>query len=33
LQVVCVGDRKQIEDVLKKYGPVEVYDADGKRLE
>lgn len=33
LQVVCVGDRKQIEDVLKKYGPVEVYDGDGKRLE
>ena len=33
LQVVCVGDRKQIEDVLKKYGPLEVYDADGKRLE
>lgn len=33
LQVVCVGDRKQIEDVLKKYGPVEIYDADGKRLE
>lgn len=33
LQVVCVGDRKQIESVLKKYGPVEVYDADGKRLE
>jgi predicted Zn-dependent peptidase len=33
LQVVCVGDRKQIEDVLKKYGPVEVYDADGKLLE
>ncbi|HLY59437.1 MAG TPA: pitrilysin family protein [Terriglobia bacterium] len=32
LQVVCVGDRKQIEDVLKKYGPVEVYDADGKRM-
>jgi predicted Zn-dependent peptidase len=33
LQVICVGDRKQIEDALKKYGPVEVYDADGKRLE
>ncbi len=33
LQVVCVGDRKQIEDVLKKYGPVEIYDADGKRLD
>jgi predicted Zn-dependent peptidase len=33
LQLVCVGDGKQIEDILKKYGPVEVYDADGKRLE
>jgi zinc protease len=33
LQIVCVGDGKQIEDVLKKYGPVEVYDTDGKRLE
>jgi predicted Zn-dependent peptidase len=33
LQFVCVGDGKQIRDVLKKYGPVEVYDADGKRLD
>jgi hypothetical protein len=33
LQLVCVGDGKQIKDILKKYGPVEVYDADGKRLE
>ncbi len=33
LQIVCVGDGKQIKDVLKKYGPLEVYDADGKRLE
>jgi len=33
LQFVCVGDGKQIKDILKKYGPVEVYDADGKRLE
>ncbi len=33
LQTVCVGDGKQIKDVLKKYGPVEVYDTDGKRLE
>ena len=30
LQVVCVGDGKQIKDVLSKYGPVEVYDTDGK---
>ena len=33
LQVVCVGDGKQIKDALKKYGPLEVYDANGKRLE
>jgi predicted Zn-dependent peptidase len=33
LQVVCVGDRKQIESVLKKYGPVDIYNADGKRVE
>jgi len=33
IQFVCVGDGKQIKDVLKKYGPVEVYNTDGKRLE
>ncbi len=33
LQFACVGDGKQIKSVLKKYGPVEVYDTDGKRLE
>ncbi len=33
LQIVCVGDGKQIKDVLKKYGTVEVYDTDGKRRE
>jgi predicted Zn-dependent peptidase len=33
LQFVCVGDGKQIKDTLKKYGPVDIYDADGKRLE
>jgi zinc protease len=33
MQIVCVGNRKQVEEVLKKYGPVEVYDTDGKRLE
>jgi len=33
LQFVCVGAGKQIKDTLKKYGPLEVYDADGKRLE
>ena len=33
LQIVCVGDGKQIKDTLKKYGSLEVYDTDGKRLE
>lgn len=33
LQIVCVGDAKQIKDALKKYGAVEVYNTDGKRLE
>jgi len=33
LQFVCVGDAKEIKGVLKKYGPVEVYDAEGKRVE
>lgn len=30
LQWVCVGDRKEIESVLAKYGPVTVVDATGK---
>jgi len=30
LQWVCVGDRKQIQDVLAKYGTVAVVDANGK---
>jgi zinc protease len=29
-QWVCVGDRKQIQDVLAKYGPVSVVDANGQ---
>lgn len=33
LQVVCVGNGKQIKDVLKKYGPLEVYDTNGKKIE
>jgi predicted Zn-dependent peptidase len=32
LQVVCVGSGKEIRDVLAKYGPVEVYDAEGKKM-
>ncbi|HXX20613.1 MAG TPA: pitrilysin family protein [Candidatus Acidoferrum sp.] len=30
MQWVCVGDRKQIEEVLKKYGNVTAVDAEGK---
>ncbi|HVB28672.1 MAG TPA: pitrilysin family protein [Terriglobia bacterium] len=33
LQVVCVGNGKLIKDALKKYGPLEVYDTNGKRIE
>lgn len=32
LQVVAVGDASKARDVLMKYGKVEVFDADGKRL-
>ncbi len=32
LQVVCVGDGAAIRDVLTRYGPVEVYDVNGKPL-
>lgn len=30
LQIVAVGDAKQIADVLRKYGTVEIYDTEGK---
>ena len=30
MQWICVGDRKQIEEALAKYGPVSVVDAEGK---
>jgi zinc protease len=32
LQVVCVGSSKDVGKDLAKYGPVETYDSDGKRL-
>lgn len=32
LQVVAVGDVSKIKSIMEKYGPVEVYDADGKKL-
>jgi len=30
LQVVAVGDAAKIADMLKQYGPVEIYDSEGK---
>jgi predicted Zn-dependent peptidase len=30
IQIVAVGDAKKIGEVLKKFGTVEVYDAEGK---
>jgi ABC-type Na+ transport system ATPase subunit NatA len=32
LQIVAVGDPTRVSDVLKKLGPVETFDADGKRV-
>jgi zinc protease len=32
LQLICVGDAKQILDSLKTFGPVDVYNTDGKRI-
>jgi len=32
LQIVAVGDLGKIRTALEKYGPVEVYDAEGKKL-
>jgi zinc protease len=33
LQIVCVGNGKEIKEALKKYGPLEVYDTNGRRQE
>jgi zinc protease len=32
LQIVAVGDVSKIKPVFEKYGPVEVYDGDGKKI-
>jgi predicted Zn-dependent peptidase len=32
LQIVAVGDAKKIAEALKQYGPVEIYDTEGKLL-
>ena len=32
LQIVAVGDAAKIRPVLEKYGPIELYDADGNKV-
>ena len=32
MQIVAVGDPARVGDTLKKLGPVETFDADGKRV-
>jgi predicted Zn-dependent peptidase len=32
LQLVAVGDAAKIKPILEKYGPVEVYNADGVKV-
>ena len=32
LQIIAVGDVSKIKSVFEKYGPVEVYDGDGKKI-
>ena len=32
MQIVAVGDLSKIKPVMEKYGPVEVYDAEGKKV-
>ena len=31
-QIVAVGDVSKIKPIMEKYGPVEVYDAEGKKI-
>jgi predicted Zn-dependent peptidase len=32
IQIVAVGDASKIKPVMEKYGPVEIYDAEGKKV-
>ena len=32
LQIVAVGDVSKIKPIMEKYGPIEVYDAQGKKI-
>jgi predicted Zn-dependent peptidase len=31
VQIIAVGDGKKIEDTMKKFGPLEIYDTEGKK--
>ena len=33
VQLIAVGDGSEVAGVLSKYGPVEKYDAEGRRVE
>ena len=33
VQIIAVGDGAKLKDVLAKYGPVEVYNSEGKKLQ
>ena len=32
VQIVAVGDRKKVEEILRKFGTLEVYDTEGKKV-
>jgi zinc protease len=32
MQIVAVGDRKKVEEILRKFGTLEVYDTEGKKV-
>jgi predicted Zn-dependent peptidase len=32
VQIIAVGDGKKVTDILKKFGPLDVYDVEGKKM-
>ena len=32
VQIIAVGDRKKVEEILRKFGTLEVYDTEGKKV-
>jgi zinc protease len=32
MQIVAVGDGKKVEEILRKFGPLQVYDTEGKKV-